>query len=194
MPLESDPNATPLKRIMKAVQVHITKVSENTPNVCISPCFTGCDTSAVAATLGADPSPASLLNKPLFIPFIIAAPIMPPKAWFQPKALETISSNTAGICLKFIPITTKAKIMYPTAITGTIIELTFAILCIPPKITRKVRTVSTMPIIRGSKLNASWKAAQIVLLCTELNENGKVKISRTAKREPIQGFLRPFFI
>lgn len=36
-----------------------------TPKVWIRPCLTGCDTYAVAAALGAEPIPASLLNSPV---------------------------------------------------------------------------------------------------------------------------------
>ena len=120
-------SGAPLKRMMKAVQVQMISVSVKTPNVWIRPCFTGCDTSAVAATFGAEPIPASLLNRPRLIPCIKAAPTVPPMACSHPKALPMMSSSTAGsfpILKRTIP---NASATYPRAITGTIILLTFAI-------------------------------------------------------------------
>ena len=46
----------------------MTMVSVNTLRACISPCFTGWETVAVAAALGAEPIPASLENKPRLTP------------------------------------------------------------------------------------------------------------------------------
>ena len=45
----SEASGTPPNRMMKAVQVQMTSVSVKTPRVWISPCFTGCETWAVAA-------------------------------------------------------------------------------------------------------------------------------------------------
>ena len=50
------------------------------------------------------------------------------------------------------------------------------------------------PIRVGEILNASSKAAQIVLLCTELKAKPKVKISRKANRTPIHGCFNPFLM
>ena len=63
---------------MNAVQEQMTNVSVNTPNACIKPCLTGWLTVAVAAALGALPSPASLLNRPRLMPCITVTPNIPP--------------------------------------------------------------------------------------------------------------------
>jgi hypothetical protein len=57
-----------------------------------------------------------------------------------------------------------------------------------------VSEVSITPIKLGGILNASSKAAQMVLLCTELKANPKVKISRKANKTPIHGCFNPFFM
>ena len=95
-PFAEPSSGAPLNKIINAVQVHIINVSVNTPNVWISPCFTGCETNAVAATLGAEPMPASLLNNPRLIPCMSAMPTPPPNACCHPKAWLTIISITAG--------------------------------------------------------------------------------------------------
>ena len=51
---------TPERSSMKAVVEQMRMVSMNTESICTSPCFTGWDTSAAAAALGAEPVPASL--------------------------------------------------------------------------------------------------------------------------------------
>ena len=53
---------------MKAVVEQMRMVSMNTESICTSPCFTGWDTSAAAAALGAEPMPASLENSPRLTP------------------------------------------------------------------------------------------------------------------------------
>ena len=92
----SEASGTPPKRMMKAVQVQMSSVSVKTPRVWISPCFTGCETWAVAATFGAEPMPASLLNRPRLMPCMSAAPAAPPRTGPQPKASERISPSTSG--------------------------------------------------------------------------------------------------
>lgn len=87
---------TPLHRIMNAVAVHTSNVSTYTPSVCTNPCFTGWLTSAVAAALGVDPSPASLLKRPRFTPITTAMPIPPPTAGPMPNALSSIRRITCG--------------------------------------------------------------------------------------------------
>ena len=57
--------------MIKAVQLQMTMVSVNTLRACISPCFTGWETVAVAAALGAEPIPASLENKPRLTPCML---------------------------------------------------------------------------------------------------------------------------
>ena len=58
---------------MRAVAVHTTIVSTNTPMDWIKPWLTGWEVVAVAATLGTDPSPASLENSPRLTPLSTAA-------------------------------------------------------------------------------------------------------------------------
>ena len=90
--------------------------------------FTGWVTSAVAATLGAEPIPASLLNNPRLMPCINAMPIPPPNACSQPKAFSIISSMTPGKCLTFIITMKSAEKKYnPKAMMGTMMLLTLAI-------------------------------------------------------------------
>ena len=52
--------------MMNAVHEQTSNVSVKTPSACISPCFTGWVVAAVAATLGALPSPASFEKSPRF--------------------------------------------------------------------------------------------------------------------------------
>jgi len=171
---------------MKAVQVQMSSVSVKTPRAWISPCFTGCETCAVAATFGAEPMPASLLNSPRLIPCISAAPTVPPKACSQPKALATMSSSTSGSRPRLKSTTPSARATYPSAMTGTTRLLTRAMRWIPPKITTRVSSVSPTPIQRWSRPKAPSHAAQIVLLCTELKAKPKVTEISTAKSTPIQ--------
>ena len=77
---------------------------------------------------------------------------------------------------------------------GTITLLTLAMRCIPPKITASVNTVSIVPTIPGSRSNEPCMAAQIVLLCTELNANPKVTEIRKANKAPIQFSPNPYRI
>jgi len=66
------------------------------------------------------------------------------------------------------------------------ILLTRAIWRIPPKMTHRVSNVNTTPVIAGSKPKAPSQAAQMVLLCTELNAKPNVTEISTAKQNPIQ--------
>ena len=61
MPFVPVVSVSSLSSMMNAVQEQIMRVSTKTPTAWISPCFTGCEVLAVAATLGAVPHPASLL-------------------------------------------------------------------------------------------------------------------------------------
>ena len=167
-------------------------MSVNTPRVWISPCFTGWETLAVAAALGALPIPASLLNKPLLIPCIKAAPTPPPANCSQPNALETIVSRTNGKWWRLHKITNNAKPIYPNAMTGTITLLTFAIRCILPNMMISVKIVKTQPTTTWFHWNALSNAAHSVLLCTELKAKPKVTVINTAKSKPIHLFFNPF--
>ena len=51
---------TELTGVLVECSEQIRMVSINTESICTSPCFTGWDTSAAAAALGAEPMPASL--------------------------------------------------------------------------------------------------------------------------------------
>ena len=90
MPFNEPSNGRPERRIMKAVQLQMTIVSVNTLSACIRPCFTGWDTVAVAAALGAEPMPASLENNPRRTPCMIVVPRPPPTNCSIPKALVNI--------------------------------------------------------------------------------------------------------
>ena len=50
----------PVHRHIMAVAVQTRMVSMNTDSICTRPCFTGWETLAAAAALGAEPTPASL--------------------------------------------------------------------------------------------------------------------------------------
>ncbi len=93
---------------------------------------------------------------------------------------------TAGSSVILNSTIPEASATYPNAITGTITLLTLAIRWIPPKIMASVSTVSTAPTILGSKPNEPCMAAQIVLLCTELNAKPKVTEIKMANSMPIQ--------
>ena len=97
IPLSSSLGATPEQRSMKAVAEQIRMVSMNTESICTSPCFTGWETEALAAAFGADPTPASLENSPLLIPFMTQEPANPPKIARKSKAFVKISRNICGI-------------------------------------------------------------------------------------------------
>ena len=71
----------------------ISMVSIKTESICTSPCFTGCETAALAAAFGADPTPASLENSPRLIPCMMQEPANPPKMARKSKALVKMSVN-----------------------------------------------------------------------------------------------------
>lgn len=81
-----------------AVQLQMSRVSMNTPRVCMRPALAGWFTWAAAAAQGAEPEPASLEKRPRFAPFIMTAPSPPLTAWRRPKASEKIRENTSGSC------------------------------------------------------------------------------------------------
>ena len=85
--------------MMKAVAVHTTMVSTNTPRDWMRPCWTGWATVAVAAAKGAVPCPASLENRPRRVPLVRAAmmpPVTPPAKGTGPKAEEMIVTTSPG--------------------------------------------------------------------------------------------------
>ena len=71
-----------LLTITRPVIRHTTTVSQNVPVEDTRACLTGFRVFAAAATIGAEPIPDSLENKPLAIPYlhpiIRAVPIKPP--------------------------------------------------------------------------------------------------------------------
>ena len=75
----------------------IRMVSMNTDSIWTSPCLTGCETAALAAAFGAEPTPASFEKSPLLIPFIMQEPVKPPKIARKSNAFEKISENICGI-------------------------------------------------------------------------------------------------
>ncbi len=74
---------------------------------------------------------------------------------------------------------------------GTIISETFAILLIPPKITKAVKTDKIIPIITGLMPKAFVKARVVVLACAALNTNPKHKVVKIAKIIPSQRLQSP---
>ena len=97
---------------MRAVAVHTTMVSTNTPRDCTRPCWTGWATVAVAAALGTEPSPASLENRPRLMPLSAAAvnpPARPAKAWLSPKAPSTMLASAAGMACALSRSTVTAR-------------------------------------------------------------------------------------
>ena len=92
---------------------------------------------AAAAAIGALPSPDSFEKIPLAIPFCIATiilPIAPPASALPVNADFTIVTIAAGIAVIFVTmIMICASTTYRTAMNGTTISDTFAILLIPPK-------------------------------------------------------------
>ena len=93
---------------MKAVAVQISRVSINTDSICTKPCFTGWDTSAAAAALGAEPTPASLEYRPRLMPNITQEPAKPEKIAWKSKAWLKILPTTAGSWSILIKVSTKA--------------------------------------------------------------------------------------
>ena len=128
------------------------------------------------------------------MPCIIAAPIPPPIACSIPNALETIISITFGNSVIFNIIIIVAIVTYPTAIIGTMMLLTLAMLCIPPNMITTVNIVRIIPTIAGLKLNAFPSAALSVLLCTELNANPKVRMVNMANATDNHFILSPISI
>ena len=77
------------------VKAHITTVSQNVPLAETKACLTGFRVCAEAATIGAEPIPDSLENKPRAIPYraanIMVLPAKPPPAACGIKAEEKMS-------------------------------------------------------------------------------------------------------
>ena len=96
---------------MNAVAVQMSRVSRNTDSICTRPCFTGWETSAEAAALGAEPIPASLEYRPRLIPYIRQEPEKPPKMALKSKALAKMAPNMAGTLPMFSRTMTSATRM-----------------------------------------------------------------------------------
>ena len=132
------------------VIVQIISVSITVPIMDTSPCATGSSVFAVAAAIGALPSPASLEKIPLAIPFCIAtriAPSVPPAAARSPNALCTMVASAAGISPKCVSRMISTVTTYTSAINGTTTCATEEIRLIPPIITSATHTVSISPDI-----------------------------------------------
>ena len=98
--------------MINAVAVQMMMVSTKTPSDWINPCLTGCDTVAVAATLGALPMPASLENRPRLTPLSIAAaipPVKPPAICCIPNAPPMISAKACGRLVILSPMMMSAS-------------------------------------------------------------------------------------
>ena len=87
---------------MKEVAEQITMVSIKTESICTRPCLTGWDTEALAAALGAEPTPASLEKRPLLMPCMMQEPVKPPKMARKSKAFVKMSTNIRGISSKCV--------------------------------------------------------------------------------------------
>ncbi|CUQ62143.1 Uncharacterised protein [Dorea longicatena] len=87
-----------------------------------------------------------------------------------------------------------ASAMYPNAMMGTMMLLTLAMRCTPPKMIVSVSAVMMPPTTAWSNPKAPSKAAHSVLLCTELNANPKVMVISTANSAPIHGCFSPLRI
>ena len=83
-------------------------VSMNTERDCVMPWLTGWRTSAVAATFGTEPSPASFENSPRRSPWASATPMPPPIASSSPNAPLTIETSTPGTSGRLMTMTTAA--------------------------------------------------------------------------------------
>ena len=120
---------------MKAVAEQITRVSRNTDSICTRPCFTGWLTLAEAAALGAEPTPASLENRPRLMPCITAEPVKPAKMAWKSKAPAKMRPNTWGSSPRFMTMTTRATSTYRPPMMGTRVEAK-AMIRLPPPMTQ----------------------------------------------------------
>ena len=89
-----------LLTITSPVSAHITTVSQNVPVEETKAWRTGFFVRAAAATIGAEPSPDSLLNRPRAMPYRAAmmteAPAKPPPAASGENAEHTISLSAGA--------------------------------------------------------------------------------------------------
>ena len=184
--------STGLHSMTKAVHEHTISVSEKTPSACISPCFTGCATLAVAAALGAEPSPASLLNNPRFMPIMTIVPNVAPVTCLMPKASSMMRLKTEGRRLMLAMTTYRERARYKTAMKGTTSADTFATRCMPPNMIAIVSMQSSAPIYSVGMLNACFHASAMVLLCMALLAKPKVSIMSRLKTMPIHLFFSPY--
>ena len=138
----------PVTTMERPVMVHITMVSIKVPVMDTRPWRTGDFVCAAAAAIGALPRPASLEKIPLAIPFCMATimvPMAPPASALPEKALFTMDTTAAGIAPRCVTRIMNANPKYNTAIKGTTICETCAILFSPPIITRPTHTVRISP-------------------------------------------------
>ena len=127
----------------------MSRVSRKTDSICTRPCFTGWLTLAEAAALGAEPTPASLENRPRLMPCIRAEPVKPAKMAWKSKAPWKMRPNTWGSSSRFSTTTMIATSTYRPPMKGTRVEAT-AIIRLPPPMTQKaVSRAATPPMIQG---------------------------------------------
>ena len=97
---------TSVVKITNAVSVQTIIVSMNVPVMLTNACLTGSFVLAAAATIGADPSPASLENRPRATPKRMAAasvaPTKPPVAAWPLNAWLKINEKASGISSNLI--------------------------------------------------------------------------------------------
>ena len=81
----------------------------------------------------------------------------------------------------FIATMTTANIIYPMAITGTMISLKRDMRWMPPQIIASVSSIRATDTHSAGRANEVCMASAMVLACTELNANPKVRVMRMAK-------------
>ena len=190
----SPKSSVPASRMIAAVQVQTTSVSAKTPSACTKPCFTGCETSAVAAAFGADPSPASFEKSPRRTPCITATPTPPPATSRRPKASETISPSTRGSSPRCVTATHAASARNPSAMNGTRTAETRETRRTPPKKTASASAASTAAVAHAAAPVRSPRMPQIALLCTMWLAIPWLSTRTTANATPIGAHLRPYFM
>ena len=99
--------------------------------------------------MGAEPTPASLENRPRLMPCIRAEPVKPAKIAWKSKAPWKMRAKTVGTSSRFITMTISATSTYRPPMKGTRVEAT-AIIRLPPPMTQKaVSRAATPPMIQG---------------------------------------------
>ena len=133
---------------------------------------------AAAATIGAEPIPDSLENRPRAMPYrmvvMMAIPAVPPIPAFKEKASLHIQHIDFAMKLEFPQRIMIQPIIYSKAINGMRPVQMRVMLFIPPKMTNPVRMeiIAPMPNLNSSGLSddgaKSMMLSQMALACTAL--------------------------